>query len=92
MNSITLDNLRDIQTVLKSPFAKFITFSVNECGYYGSARDLNVNWTYPMFLKFKSDAIREDIPNWWEAMNSTFDDDYWKATCKEVKTLQRMIS
>ena len=87
-----MDNLRDIQTVLKSPFAKFITFSVNECGYYGSARDLNVNWTYPMFLKFKSDAIREDIPNWWEEMHSNFSDDYWKSACKEVKTLERMIA
>ena len=49
-----------------------------------------VNWVHPLFLKAKSAASREDNPTWWEAMSGPSADDYWKAACKEIDTLEGM--
>ena len=51
VNSMMLDDLPDIEDVLKCPLDKFITFVANNCGYSGSAHDLNINWINPMLLK-----------------------------------------
>ena len=51
-----------------------------------------VNFVHPLFLKAKAAASKEDNPNWWEAMKSPFADEYWKAACKEVETLEGMDS
>ena len=48
---MALDYIPDVEDVLKSPLEKFITFYAYDCGCYGSARDLIVNWINPMFLK-----------------------------------------
>jgi hypothetical protein len=90
LNSMTLDDLSDIEKIMGSPLAKYITFAANDCGYSGSAKDLIVNWVHPLFLKAKSAASREDNPTWWEAMSGPFADDYWKAACKEIDTLEGM--
>ena len=51
---------------------------------------LMVNWVHPFFLKAKSAASKEDNPTWWEAMKGPFADEYWKAACKEIQTLEDM--
>lgn len=90
LNAMNLADLPDIDKIMDSPLAKFITFAANDCGYSGSARDLVVNWIHPMFLKAKSAASAADNPSWWEAMQGPFADEYWKAACIEVETLERM--
>ena len=49
-----------------------------------------MNWVHPLFLKAKAAASKEDNPNYWEAMNGPFADEYWKAAVKEIETLEGM--
>jgi len=91
LNSMILeDELPSIRDVLESPLAKFIHFAANACGYNGTAEDLMVNWIHPLFLKAKAKASKHDNPNWWQAMNGPFADEYWQAACKEIRTLEEM--
>ena len=90
MNAMTMHDMPDIESVMASPLAKFITFAANDCGYNGSAKDLMVNWIHPLFLQAKTAASKEDNPNWNQAMNGPFADEYWKAACQEVETLEGM--
>ena len=90
LNAMTLNDLPDIDKIMDSPLAKFITFAANDCGYSGSTQDLIVNWVHPMFLKAKSAASAADNPTWWDAMSGPLADEYWKAACVEVETLERM--
>ena len=53
-----MDYLPDIEAVLKSLLAKFITFSANDCEYSGSARDFILNLIHPILLKSKADASK----------------------------------
>ena len=32
----------------------------------------------------------EDNPNWWQAMNGPFADNFWKAAVTEIETLEGM--
>ena len=54
-----LDDLLDIEAVLKSPLEQLITLATNYNGYYESARDFIVNWIHPMLLKSKEATIKE---------------------------------
>ena len=83
-------SLPSVEDILASPLSHFITFAANSCGYKGSAQELMVNWVHPFFLKAKSAASKEDNPTWWEAMKGPFADEYWKAACKEIQTLEDM--
>jgi hypothetical protein len=51
---------------------------------------LIANWVHPLFLKAKSEASKEDNPNWKQAMNGPFKEEYWKAAVKEIETLESM--
>ena len=63
--SLTLDKgIPTIADLLASPLAKYITFAANDCGYKGSRYELIANWVHPLFLKAKSEASKEDNPNW----------------------------
>jgi len=76
--------------ILKSPLSKFIHLAANECGYEGTVQELVCNWVHPLFLKARSEASQQDNPNWWQAMNGPFADEYWKAACVEIETLENM--
>ena len=89
MNSMSLD-VPSEEELMKSPLAKFITFSANDCGQSGSAKDLIVNWVHPLFLKAKASASKEDNSPWWEAMHGPFVDKYWKTAITKVETLEAM--
>ena len=43
-----------------------------------------------MFLQAKTAANQEDNPNWWQATNGPFHDEFWDAACVEIETLERM--
>ena len=77
-----------IEELLASPLSKFITFAANDCGYSGSFTEIFVTAVHPFFLKAKSEASKEDNPNWHQAMNGPFADEYWKAAEKEIITLE----
>ncbi len=71
-------------------FSKFIHFAANDCGYKGTRYGLIANWVHPLFLKAKSEASKEDNPNWKQAMNRPFKEEYWKAAVKELEMLEEM--
>jgi len=75
---------------MASPLSRFITLAANDCGYRGSTLELVTTWVHPLFLKAKAEASKEDNPNWSQAMNGHFSDDYWKAAVKEIETLEGM--
>jgi hypothetical protein len=84
------NDLPSIEDILNCPLSNFIHLAANDCGYRGTKKDLIVNWIHPLFLKAKSAASKEDNPKWHQAMNGPFKEEYWKAACKEVETLEEM--
>jgi len=79
-----------VEQLLACPISRFIQFAANDCGYEGSRKELIANWVHPFFLKAKSEASKQDNPNWREAMNGPFSEEYWKASVKELETLEDM--
>ena len=91
MNLIHLDNsIPTIKELLDSPISKFITLAANDCGYSGTSEYLIVNCVHKLFLKTKAAASAEDNPNWRQAMNGKFADEYWEAAVTEIETLEFM--
>ena len=43
-----------------------------------------------LFLKAKSAASQSDNPNWRQAMDGQFADDYWDAAVTEIENLYSM--
>ncbi len=77
-----------IKDLLVCPVSKVITSAANECKYSGSFTEtLCMQSTH--FLKTKSEASKEDNPNWQQAMNGLFTDEYWKEN-DEISTLEEM--
>ena len=81
-----------VDALLRSDLARFVHFAANDCGYNGTVENLVVNWLHPLMLSAKSGASKADNPNWWQAMNGPFAEEYWKAACIEVETLEKMDS
>ncbi len=79
-----------IEELHASPLSKFITFAANDCGYSGSFTKIFVTAVHPFFLKAKSEASKEDNPNWHQAKIGPFADEYWKAAKKEISTWEGM--
>ena len=68
MNFISFD-VPLVKELMKSPLTTFITFSVNDCGSSGNAKQLIVNLVHQLFLKAKAVANKVDNPTLWEAMH-----------------------
>ena len=83
-------NVPSVDQLLNSDLANFITVAAADCGYEGTAENLVMNWIHPLLLQAKSQASKEDNPNWWQAMNGPFAEEYWKAACIEIETLEKM--
>ena len=75
---------------MASPSSKFIQFAANDCGYAGTRYELIANWVHPLFLKAKPEASKSNNPNWKQAMNGSFREEFWTAACKELETLEEM--
>ena len=84
------ENPITVNTLLNSPLAKFIHLAANDCGYKGTVKELVCNWVHPLFLKAKAAASKQDNPNWWQAMDSEFAEEFWKAAVTEIETLEAM--
>ena len=89
-NTHIQDCIPTIQELLNSPLSNFITLAANDCGYSGTAEDLIVNYVHPLFLQAKAAASKEGNPNWCQAMNGPFKEEYWKASVTKIETLESM--
>ena len=76
--------------LVRSDLAHFVHFAATEAGFDGSVESLVVNWLHPLMLAAKSKGNDADNPNWLQAMNGPFAQEYWEAACVEVETLERM--
>ena len=91
VNSMHMDDsIPTIKELLDSQISKFITLSANDCGYLGTSEDPTVNHVHQLFLKAKVAASGENNPNWRQAMNGQFADEYWEAAVTEIETLEFM--
>ena len=80
LNSMHIaDSMPTIAELLDNPISNFVTLAPNDCGYEGTTDDLIVNYVHPLFLKAKAAGSQADNPNWRQAMNFQFSDEYWKA-------------
>ena len=84
------DSIPTVTELLDSPISKSINIAAIDCGYEGTTKDLIVNYVHPLFLKSKAAVSQEDNPNWLQAMNWQFADEYWEAAVTEVETLESM--
>jgi hypothetical protein len=66
-----------VEELLDSPLSRSISFAANSCGYSRMTQELIVNWVHLLFLQAKAEASTADNLNWWEAMKSSFVDEYW---------------
>ncbi len=78
------------EKLLASPLSKFNTFAANDCGYSGSFTENFGTAVHPFVPKAKSEASKEDNPNWLQAMNGPFANEYWNAAEQEIITLEGM--
>jgi hypothetical protein len=79
-----------VEDIMNCPLSKYVHFTANDMGYTGSRLELVTNLIHPLFLKARSEASREDNPNWREAMNGPFSDSFWDACYTELETLEAM--
>ena len=80
LNSMHLEeSIPTITELLDIPISNYITLAANDCGYSVTAEEIIVNYFHPLFLKAKAAASLEDNPNWRQAMNGQFADEYWDA-------------
>ena len=57
--------------------------------------DLNMIWWltgFTNYLKTKAADRKADNPNWWQAINGPFVNEYWNGLWKEIETLEVMES
>ncbi len=73
-----------------SPLSILITFATNNCWYSGAVTEIFVTMVHVFFLKAKSEASKEDDPNWHQAISGPFVDEYWKVAEKDISTLEEM--
>ena len=71
-----MEEVPSVEMLMASPLSRFIHFVANDCGYSGTRYELIANWVHPLFLKVKSEASKEDNPNWRQAMNGPFKGEY----------------
>ena len=71
---------------------RLITLATDYCGYKGKTKELIVNWVNMLFLKAQDEASKEDNPTWNQSINCPFVDEYWKAACTELETIEGMVS
>jgi hypothetical protein len=85
------DSPESLEELFGGPLAQFIKLSAADSGLDPSqTQDLLIKLVHPLFLKAKAEASKADNPNWKQAMNGPFADEFWKAAMKEYCTLEGM--
>ncbi|NCF91157.1 MAG: hypothetical protein GWQ05_09390, partial [Verrucomicrobiaceae bacterium] len=81
------------EDLLNSDLARFIHFAAGESGYNGTIESLTSEWLHPLLLAAKTrKKFDPDNPNWMQAMNGPYAEEYWEAACVEMETLEKMDS
>ncbi len=83
-------NPESLHALSSSPLMKFVTLAASESDSSDSLALLVCSLLHPLFLQAKTAANQEDNPNWWQAMNSPFHEEFWEAACVEIETLEHM--
>ena len=83
-------NIPSAKELMHSDLARFVHFAASDYGFDGSVESLAVKWLHPLMLAAKSLGTQADNPNWMQAMNGPFAEEYWEAACIEVETLEKM--
>jgi hypothetical protein len=65
-----------VEALMACPLSMYIHFAANDCGYKGPHYELIANWVHLLFLKAKSEASKEHIPNWKQAINGPIKEEY----------------
>jgi len=81
---------RSISKIMSGPLANFISLAARDSGFEGNVENVVLECVHPLFLKAKAAASAADNPNWNQAMNSKFANDWWKAAVREIQTLEEM--
>ncbi len=81
-------SIPDTPSLLSSPLERHLSVMANSCGT-GTLQDLHLHTISPLILAAKTAATKEDNPNWWQAMNGPYANEYWKAAQIEIETLER---
>ena len=91
LNSMHLaDSITTVSELLDSLISNFINLATNDCGHSGTTEDLMINYVNPLFLKSTASTSQKYNPNWHQAMNFQFADDYWEAAVTEIETIESM--
>ena len=83
-------DMPSVESLMANPLSKFTQFAANGCGSAGTRYKLIANWVHPLFLKAETEASTSNNPNWKQAMNSPFREEFWTAAYKEFETLEEM--
>ena len=78
------------EALMKNDLSKFVHFTAVDYGFDGSIEALVINWLHPLMLAAKASTTNIDNPNWRQAMNGPFSEEYWESACVEVQTLEKM--
>ena len=65
-----------VESLVASPLSKSIQFAANNCDCAGTRYELIANWVHPLVLKAKTEASKSDSPNWKQAMNGPFCEEF----------------
>ena len=79
-----------LSEIMTGPLGRFVTLAARDSGFEGNIEDVLLQHVHPLFLKAKAGASAADNPNWNQAMNSKFANEWWKAAVKEIQTLEEM--
>ena len=85
-----VDCITNIVELLDSPISNLITLAENYCVYEGTTADIIVNYLHPFFLKYKAASSQAYNPNWRQAMDGQFADEYLEAAVTEIGTIESM--
>jgi hypothetical protein len=71
------DSLESLEELFGGPLAQFIKLSAADSGQiFSQTQDLLVKLVHPLFLKAKAEASKADNPNWKQAMNGPFAEEF----------------
>lgn len=91
LNNLDWGNNISVGDFLQSDMSSFVTLSVAYSDV-GSDFDLGsfyCDYVSPMILAAKTAASKDDNPNWGQAMNGPFCEEYFQASELEIETLEK---
>ena len=82
--------IQTVSALMEIPLDRNINPAANGCDCVGKTKELIFNQVHTLFLKAHAEASKEYNPNLNQVINGPFVDEYWKAACTELETLEGM--